>query len=372
MKSLNKLISTKDDLLKFIDDKKFNKLLIITGHKSYIHSGAHKIFDKINNKKKVFVYYKKSFLPNIEELKKIFLYCKKINPDLVIAVGGGAVIDYAKMVNVLGDLNNIEKKISNYSYPIKNKNYKLIAIPTTAGSGAEVTSNAVIYVNSIKYSFEDKNLIPDYFFLIPELVMRVPSKIKNSSGFDAIAQSMESIISLKSTDESLKFAEQSLELSLKYFTKYLKYPSSTNCKFMSLASHLAGRAINISKTTAPHAVSYPFSSMYNISHGHAVSLTFSKFMKFNYMNSDKSISNFNINKRYNIFFKHFKVNNISDLITRIDDICKDANLEKNFNILGINIKNNVDKFLSEINLLRLKNNPVVLKKKDIREIIIND
>ena len=81
--------------------------------------------------------------------------------------------------------------IINYSYPFKKKYTKLAVIPTTAGSGAEVTSNAVIYVDNIKYSLESDLLIPDYFFLIPEFLISAPSSIKSSAGFDAIAQALE-------------------------------------------------------------------------------------------------------------------------------------------------------------------------------------
>ena len=67
---------------------------------------------------------------------------------------------------------------------------------------------------------------------------------------------------------------------------------------MLYLANLAGRAINISKTTVPHAVSYPFTSNYGISHGHAVSLTFEKFFKFNYFNKHKSSANFDLQKRF--------------------------------------------------------------------------
>ena len=73
-------------------------------------------------KKKFFFYFKRKFLPELNELKKIHLYCKKIKPDLIIAIGGGAVLDYAKIANILDDLTNIEQKIKKYSYPIKKKN----------------------------------------------------------------------------------------------------------------------------------------------------------------------------------------------------------------------------------------------------------
>ena len=86
------------------------------------------------------------------------------------------------------------------------KNHPLIAIPTTAGSGAG-NSNTVIYINNVKYSVESKLLRPSYSILIPSLVLKNPLKLKSSSGFDAIAQSLESLISMKSNNQSVKFAK---------------------------------------------------------------------------------------------------------------------------------------------------------------------
>ena len=108
---------------------------------------------------------------------------------MIIAIGGGAVIDYAKIANVVDVRPDLSELIVNYSYPFKDKYTKLAVIPTTAGSGAEVTSNAVIYVDGIKHSFESNLLIPDNF-LIPEFLISAPNKIKASAGFDAIAQAL--------------------------------------------------------------------------------------------------------------------------------------------------------------------------------------
>ena len=109
---------------------------------------------------------------------------------------------------------------------------------------------------------------------MPELLISSSQKIKASAGFDAIAQSLESLVSKKSNSKSVIFASKSLQISIKSFDNYLSNPTLHNAGKMSIASHLAGKAINISKTTAPHAASYPFTSFFNISHGHAVSLFF--------------------------------------------------------------------------------------------------
>ena len=86
---------------------------------------------------------------------------------------------------------------------------------------------------------------------------------------------------------------------------------------MLLASNLAGKAINISKTTAPHAVSYPFSSLFGLDHGHAVSLTLEKFLLFNFKNLKHSETSFDLYQRYKFIFEIFKVKNINELNDKI-------------------------------------------------------
>ena len=182
MSTISNFTSEKD-LLKFFKDRNFKKILIITGQNSYYKSGAESIVNNCIEKEKQYFYFKKNFSPNIEELKEIIIVIKKLSPDLILAIGGGCVIDYAKIANCLLYEENLKNKIKNTTYKIK-KNTELAAIPTTAGSGAEVTSNAVIYIDNKKYSIEGKLLIPDYFFLIPELVIGSSKEIKASSGFD--------------------------------------------------------------------------------------------------------------------------------------------------------------------------------------------
>ena len=366
----NLSFSSTDELKIFFQEKKFKKILIICGKNSFKKSGAEKIIDEISKSKKIIIYYKTTFFTEFIELTQIIQAIKKYSPDLIVAIGGGSVIDYAKISNVLIDCEDIKSKIINSNYQIKKKFAYLIAIPTTAGSGAEVTSNAVIYIDGIKYSVEAKELKPDKFFLVPDLVLSNSKKIKSSAGFDAIAQALESLISKKSNSKSVLFAIKSLEISLHNYIKFISRPNLDNARAMCLASNLAGEAINISKTTAPHAVSYPFSSLYGISHGHAVSLTLDKFLKFNFNNINKASCNFNLKERYDIMFKLTKTGNINSFIDFLNNLKKKANLESNFFNLGINIKGDYANIISKVNSSRLSNNPVDIKKEELKNIIL--
>ena len=363
------MINTTQDIKKFIDDTSFKKIFVLCGKKSFVTSGAEIFFKELLNNKETKLFYKNSELPVLEELIKIINKIKSFKPDLILAIGGGAVIDYAKIANVVDIRDDLADLIVNYSYPFKKKYTKLAVIPTTAGSGAEVTSNAVIYVNGIKHSFESELLLPDNFFLIPEFLMSAPNKIKASAGFDAIAQAIESLVSKKSNDQSVEYASKSLRVSVNSYIPFLNDPNLKNATEMSIASNLAGKAISISKTTAPHAASYPFTSLFNISHGHAVGLFFESFFKFNYDNLERSETSFDLRKRFDLIFNLFSVKNIDDFNSKITLLKKQAELEDNLGILNINIKQSSDKIIKGINLLRLGNNPVKINGNDIIKII---
>jgi len=357
------MVNSVEDIKKFISDKSFKKIFVLCGKKSFVTSGAKDLFKKIITDKEIKLFYKKAELPILEELVEIINNIKNFKPDLILAVGGGAVMDYAKIANVVNVREDLVDLIVNYSYPFKKKYTKLTVIPTTAGSGAEVTSNAVIYVDGIKHSFESELLIPDNFFLIPEFLISAPNKIKASAGFDAIAQALESLVSRKSNDQSVEYASKSLKVSVNSFLSFISDPNMKNATEMSIASNLAGKA------TAPHAASYPFTSLFNISHGHAVGLFFERFFKFNYDNLDKSETSFDLKKRFDLIFNLFDVPNINVFNSKISLIKKQANLEDDLTKLNVDIKQSSENIIKGINLLRLGNNPVKIDGKDIYKII---
>src|SRR6056300_167099 len=227
------MINSIDDINNFINDKSFKKIYILCGKKSFKTSGALDFFNKINPNKNFKIHYKYSEIPILEELIEITNSIKSFKPDLILAIGGGAVIDYAKIANIIDVRSDLAELIVNYSYPFKHKYTKLAVIPTTAGSGAEVTSNAVIYVDGLKHSFESELLLPDNFFLIPEFLISAPNNIKASAGFDAIAQALESLLSKKSNQESVEYSCKSLNISIKNFISFLNDPNLNNAALMS-------------------------------------------------------------------------------------------------------------------------------------------
>ena len=130
------------------------------------------------------------------------------------------------------------------------------------------------------------------------------------------------------------YAKKSLKLSLANFENFVNKPNYNNSMKMSIAANLSGKAISISKTTAPHALSYPFTAYFNIPHGHAVSLTLNEFLKFNYDNYKNSVSVF-LKKRFKLIFDLAKVSNINQMDAFLKKIKSTTGLENNLKKLGI-------------------------------------
>ena len=301
--------------------------------------------------------------------KKFILKINNFKPNIILSIGGGSVLDLSKVANTLYSCNNIEKAIAENSYKL-NRFCELIAIPTTAGSGAEATSNAVTYIENIKYSVEGSEIKPDYIIIDPNLILSTP-KIAAAAGMDAIAQSIESLLSKKSNSESVKYSIEALRNLLPFYENHINNTNFESAYKMSLGALNAGRAINISKTTAPHAVSYPFTSEYKISHGHAVAITLTDFLRFNFINISAANLKFDLNDRYKIIFDEFKVTNINDLNNKILKIANNTGLELDLKKLNISKKSQIDNILKGINQQRLGNNPIDLDIPTVKKILLS-
>ena len=190
--------------------------------------------------------------------------------DFILAVGGGSAIDTAKCI----------KYLSGARIPI-------MAIPTTAGTGSEATHFAAIYKDGEKQSISDLRILPDYAVLQPDFLRTLPVYQKKCTMLDALCQAIESWWSLKATAESAGYSQEAIRLILGNMGGYLSNDAESRGNMLA-ASNFAGKAINITTTTAPHAMSYKLTSLYGLPHGHAVAICLPKVWRF--MSGSKDIA----------------------------------------------------------------------------------
>ena len=352
-----------------IKDLKIKKVLVFCGKKSFFKSGASELFQDLLEKTENKFFYKSFDYPGYQDLIVPSKLINDFQPDIILAIGGGTVLDLAKLSNVFCTIKFDKKKIKQSVFEIKRKFCKLIAIPTTAGSGAEATRHAVLYIDKNKYSIESSFILPDYIIIDPTLIISAPCDVSASSGIDALSQAIESLISKKSNDESVQHAIKSLEYSFKFLEKHINQKSLDTTHKMSLAAFYAGKAINISKTTAPHAISYPFTSYFGVKHGQAVSYTLCDCLNFNYQNLKFSSVSFDLRSRFNKLFDIFKVSSIDDLDRKISQMVKNIGLSTDIRDFNVKKIDDINLILENINSERLANNPVKIDVNFVKSIL---
>lgn len=203
--------------------------------------------------------------------------------DAIIAAGGGSAMDVAKCIKMF---SNMDPEINYLEQEIIPGPIPFFAIPTTAGTGSEATKFAVIYEKGEKHSVTHDSCIPSVVVLDASLLATLPLYQRKATMLDALCHGIESYWSIHSTPESIGYAETAIRMILSNYKAYLRNDPSGNEGMLS-AAHLAGKAINITQTTAGHAMSYKMVSLYHISHGHAVALCMSELWPYMACHTDR-------------------------------------------------------------------------------------
>lgn len=221
--------------------------------------------------------------PAYQHVQKLVDRFRHEGADLIVAVGGGSVMDTAKLASILGTGTYTVKDLLDDSSKAR-KEIPSVMIPTTAGTGAEATPNAIVAVpeQNIKFGIVNTEMIADYVILDGEMIRGLPQKIAAATGVDALAHAIECFTSNKATPFSDLFALQALDLILNHIERACGSPTDMEAKnAMLLASFYAGVAITASGTTAVHALSYPLGGRYHIAHGVSNAILLSPVMRFN-------------------------------------------------------------------------------------------
>lgn len=197
----------------------------------------------------------------------------------IVAVGGGSALDMAKLIRCFGSTGQTLDDYLAGKLPVSAETCPMLAIPTTAGSGSEATHFAVLYRAKQKYSIADASILPTHSLLIPELTHSLSAYQTACCGMDALAQGIESHWARGGTDESRQYAQHAIDLAMQHLERAVNAPTPEHRAAMMEAAHYAGRAINISKTTAAHAFSYILTSEFGLPHGHAVGVLLPHFIR---------------------------------------------------------------------------------------------
>ena len=359
----------RDKLFGIVEKLKPKKILFVTANKSYLKSDIQSLVNPIIKNYSIKRFYGFDNNPKLRDVKKGIELLKDFKPDMIISIGGGSVIDMGKLINILSQNTNSSELIKN-NIKLKKSKLKMVAIPTTSGTGSESTSFAVVYINNKKYSVSHKSMMPDYAFIDSNLSNSMSKRLRASSAFDAFSQSIESYWSINSTIKSKNISRKAITLIKNNIIASFKNSFDARAA-MARAANLSGQAINITKTTAPHALSYKISSKYGLQHGHAVALTLGKFFIINAPKDDINILDKRghkyLLKTMKSLFKILEVTSAQEASAYWYNLMQRTGLESNvIKACSLN-KDGLKKIILSVDQFRLKNNPVKIDNTDLAQ-----
>lgn len=221
--------------------------------------------------------------PAYEDVQRLATDVSAGGFNALVAVGGGSVMDTAKLCSIIADGGVTVKDL--LQSPNKGKKtLRTIMVPTTAGTGAEATPNAIVAVpeQQVKVGIVNPQMIPDAAILDPEMIRSLPAGIAAATGVDALCHAIECYTSLAATPFSDLYALEAVKLIFSHLEAACLSPDAMESKAaMLLGAFYGGVAIQCSGTTAVHALSYPLGGKYHIPHGIANAVLLMPVMRFN-------------------------------------------------------------------------------------------
>lgn len=366
---------TFESLQKFLLERGIQNLLLVTGGSSFKGCGAKTQFEGLSKGcfKNLMILKHEGSNPHLENIEKHFTAVKEFAPDLVLAIGGGGPLDTAKVLSANFDngmqCRRVLAKESTYHW----NSIPMVAVPTTVGTGAEETAFAVLYDGGIKFSLADPSLRPVKAFLIPSLLNTLDSYQTASTACDALCQAIESFWSAASTSESEQCSEAAVRLILEHIVLAVSENNLDSKACLLTAANYAGKAINVTKTTAPHAMSYEISAISKISHGHSVAMTFANTARYTVRNMEsckRSQKEFEkLNNKISRLFSWFDVAEIDEFCLKFDELLKSCGLPPSLKAVGISTPKQLEQISDSVNEERLKNHPIKITKAGIMEIL---
>lgn len=338
------------------------KFAIVAGSSS---AQAHGYLDEVKNAlsaRDTSTYLGISPEPSQTDAERLRNYLDANKHDVVIALGGGSVIDVAKVACSAIETKSPISDLMDRKVPVPSRRLAFVAVPTTAGSGSEVTPFAVLTNNAtgLKQSLPSPNLYPDIALLVPEFLRTVPRKVASDTGMDALAHALEALWSIHNNPVSDALAYRAISLIHEHFEAYLKDQSNlAQANAMGTAASLAGMAFSNTFTAACHGLSYPIAARFKISHGASCAVILDLIAKINTPA---------VEAKYRVLCRLLSLQSVEEIPQYIAALRQATGCIPSFAELGPT-KEDVDSITRDAFKPLMNNNPVPLDDPTVRKLL---
>lgn len=348
-----------DNLIKILEDKNYNDLTIISTNHFVKNGLVDKLIKESNGKIKGY-FSKIDPNPTVDNVNECSDYLKEMGSKAVIAIGGGSAMDCAKAAATLCLTDDKIQKYHGTGVSIPMEHLPLIAIPTTSGTGSEVTCVSVLTDHDLnkKAPIVSDGFYPDLAIIDPVLTYSMPKHITASTGIDVLSHALEGFWSKNHQPICDALALHACDLVFKYLYRAYENGEDKEARSkMAEASLIAGMAFSIPKTTSSHACSFPLTNIYHIPHGEACGLTLDYFARIN-----SKVEN----GRLDEFAKKLGFKDTYEMADEIRELKKKLNLLvdlKKFNLT----QSDIDQLVKLSEHPNLYNNPVKITKEILED-----
>ncbi|WP_242661367.1 iron-containing alcohol dehydrogenase [Alkaliphilus metalliredigens] len=310
--------------------------------------------------------------PGTVDVEKVLKQLNQSDGELVVAVGGGSVMDMAKLCAAMkGASYTIHQLLEDNS--IMENGLPTVMVPTTCGTGSESTFNSIVAVESkqLKVGIVNTNMMADYVILDSSMIAGLPKHIVASTGVDALAHAVECFTSNRANPFSDLVAKEASKLIFENIVKSYHEPGNMEAKTNMLrAAFLAGVAIASSGTTAVHALSYPLGGKYHIPHGISNAILLAPVMRYNMAACEERLAILADTVSPGGIARSNK-EKAEEIVKRIEEIVRDTHIPSSLSEYNVG-KEDLDQLVAsafEVKRL-LNNNRKELTKEDIKNIYL--
>lgn len=340
------------ELPSILEKFKAQNILLISAPSMVRNGMAQKIMDAAKGKIKA-IFSDIQPNPTVQNTDQCVKVLREHNCDFAVALGGGSILDCAKVACFVASTPNMTEVYFTKQQPISQKGIPFIAIPTTSGTASEITNVSVLTdtVHDIKAPLASDFLYPIYALIDPTLTVSCPQKVTASSGLDVIAHSLEAFYGKKHQPYTDMAAEYAAKLAFENLLIAYHEPDNLEARTkMSLASVTAGMAFNLTQTAAAHACSYPLTQNFGVPHGEACALTLPIFWILNSTGPE--------GKRLEEFSRRLGFEDAKDLANRIDEMKKEMRMRMTIEEAGVTTSEDLELLVANSFAPNMKNNPV--------------
>jgi len=269
------------ELAREVGNKKFKKVLVVGDQGVFSAGWVEKVvkllnFDSIEVKE----FHNIASEPNLATMREASKAGFDFNPDCVVGLGGGSAMDTAKVVSMLlQNKGKLEEYVEGRHY---NSRIPLYLVPTTSGTGSEVTGDAVFSVNDQKKWISHECLIPDMAILDPELAVSMPRTVTASTGLDVLCHALEGLMTTYRNEIVQMYAAKAVALTMNNLEKAYFCGIDIKARYnMMLAAMFGGLANNNAPATFPHSIGYTLANRFKVPHGFSCAIGLPATMEFN-------------------------------------------------------------------------------------------